>query len=37
MKKVKYTFCIVGTAMRKLLQIVFVILKRDVVFNPSLI
>ncbi|MBY0580833.1 MAG: IS110 family transposase [Rickettsiales bacterium] len=36
-KKGKYTFCIVGTAMRKLLQIVFVILKRDVVFNPSLI
>lgn len=35
-KKGKHTFCIVGAAMRKLLQIVFVILKRDVVFNPSL-
>ena len=34
-KKGKHTFCIVGAAMRKLLQMVFVVLKRNEVFNPN--
>lgn len=35
-KKGKHTFCIVGAAMRKLLQIVFVVLKKNEAFNPNL-
>ena len=35
-KKGKHTFCIIGAAMRKLLHIVFVILKNNTVFDPNI-
>ena len=35
-KKGKHAFCIIGAAMRKLLHMVFVILKNNTVFNPNL-
>jgi transposase len=35
-KKGKHAFCIIGAAMRKLLQIVFVILKYNTVFDPNI-
>ena len=35
-KRGKHAFCIIGAAMRKLLQIVFVILKNKIVFNENI-